>query len=87
MHLKIGDFGLAARITKQNPDRRTMCGTPNYVAPEVASHKSHSFPADIFSCGVILYTILTGKPPFQVILYFTFYIFLFSYILSIIVKK
>ena len=64
--LKIGDFGLAARITEQEPDRRTMCGTPNYVAPEIANEQSHSFPADIFSCGVILFTLLIGKPPFQV---------------------
>lgn len=45
---------------------RTMCGTPNYIAPEVLTNKEgHSFEVDIWSIGVIMYTLLVGKPPFQ----------------------
>ena len=42
-----------------------MCGTPNYIAPEVIKKQAHSYPADIWALGVLLYTFLTGKPPFE----------------------
>jgi len=35
MNLKIGDFGLAAKLETFNEKRKTMCGTPNYLAPEI----------------------------------------------------
>ena len=64
--IKLGDFGLCARIREKNR-RKTVCGTPNYIAPEILfnKEKGHSFEADIWSFGVVLYTILLGKPPFQ----------------------
>ncbi|KAK4684394.1 hypothetical protein P7C73_g5784, partial [Tremellales sp. Uapishka_1] len=66
MDIKVGDFGLAALI--ENGDRKTtICGTPNYIAPEVLFDQAngHSFEVDIWSIGVIIYTLLIGKPPFQ----------------------
>ena len=63
--LKLADFGLATKLTDEEAHTRTMCGTPNYVAPEIARHDPHGLPVDIFSCGVVLFTMLTGKPPFQ----------------------
>lgn len=66
LNIKIGDFGLSAMI-KNGEKRKTVCGTPNYIAPEVLFGKAggHSFEADIWSLGVIIYTLLVGVPPFQ----------------------
>ncbi|TBU01716.1 protein kinase [Hamiltosporidium magnivora] len=65
-NLKIGDFGLSA-VIRLGQKKRTVCGTPNYIAPEVLFDKAngHSYEADVWSLGVIMYTLLIGTPPFQ----------------------
>lgn len=67
MNVKIGDFGLAAELRYDGERKRTICGTPNYIAPEIidGAHEGHSYEVDIWSLGVILYTLLVGEPPFQ----------------------
>ena len=66
MDVKIGDFGLATKLDFDGEKKRTICGTPNYIAPEVLEGKSgHSYEVDIWSLGVILYTLIIGKPPFE----------------------
>lgn len=42
-----------------------MVGTPNFLAPEIATRKNHSFEADIWSLGALIYQCLVGKPPFD----------------------
>lgn len=42
-----------------------MCGTPNYISPEVASRSSHGLEVDVWGLGCMLYTLLVGKPPFD----------------------
>ncbi|EDO18857.1 hypothetical protein Kpol_1023p26 [Vanderwaltozyma polyspora DSM 70294] len=67
-NLKIGDFGLAAIINNENERKYTICGTPNYIAPEVimgGKQIGHSFEVDIWSLGVMIFAMITGKPPFQ----------------------
>jgi len=65
MEIKLGDFGLATRVETDGERKRTLCGTPNYIAPEVLGKKGHSFEVDVWSIGCILYTLLVGKPPFE----------------------
>ncbi|TCD67323.1 Cell cycle serine/threonine-protein kinase cdc5/MSD2 [Steccherinum ochraceum] len=67
MNVKVGDFGLAALIESPGERKKTICGTPNYIAPEVLfdTANGHSFEVDTWSIGVILYTLVVGRPPFQ----------------------
>ena len=63
--IKIGDFGLATKENFEGERKRTLCGTPNYIAPEVLTKKGHSYEVDVWSIGCIMYTLLVGKPPFE----------------------
>lgn len=66
MELKIGDFGLATKLEYEGERKRTICGTPNYIAPEVLEGKiGHGYEADIWSLGVIIYLLLDNKAPFE----------------------
>jgi polo-like kinase 1 len=66
LELKLGDFGLAAKLEYDGQRRKTVCGTPNYVAPEILEKKNgHSYEVDIWSLGVVIYTMLFGVPPFD----------------------
>ncbi|XP_044015844.1 serine/threonine-protein kinase PLK1-like isoform X2 [Aphidius gifuensis] len=64
MIVKIGDFGLATCPDGQKK-KVTICGTPNYIAPEVLFKQAYSYEADIWALGCILYALLVGQPPFD----------------------
>ena len=69
MNIKVGDLGLATKLENADEKRKTICGTPNYIAPEVIqgdrATRGHSFEVDIWSLGVILYTCMCGRPPYE----------------------
>ncbi|XP_074597855.1 serine/threonine-protein kinase polo [Brevipalpus obovatus] len=65
MEVKVGDFGLATKIVADHDRKLTLCGTPNYIAPEVLMKKGHGFEVDVWSLGCIVYTLFVGKPPFE----------------------
>ncbi|XP_011254094.3 serine/threonine-protein kinase polo [Camponotus floridanus] len=65
LQVKIGDFGLATKLEHDGERKKTVCGTPNYIAPEVLTKVGHSYEADVWSIGCIMYTLLVGKPPFE----------------------
>ncbi|GCC33026.1 hypothetical protein chiPu_0011492, partial [Chiloscyllium punctatum] len=65
MNIKIADFGLATQLKMPNEKHFTMCGTPNYIAPEIATHSAHGLESDVWSLGCMFYTFLVGKPPFD----------------------
>ncbi|KAJ3235998.1 hypothetical protein HDU81_011269 [Chytriomyces hyalinus] len=64
-HMKIADFGLAAKLHTMEGEQKTMCGTPNYISPEIVSRQPYGLSSDLWSLGCMLVTILTGKPPFD----------------------
>ncbi|XP_061457817.1 serine/threonine-protein kinase PLK2-like [Rhineura floridana] len=66
MQVKIGDLGLATREEQASRRRGVVCGTPNYLAPEVIAKKGHSFKSDVWALGCIMYTALTGCSPFEI---------------------
>jgi len=66
--LKISDFGLSTMQQPESslPNLRTVCGTPNYLAPEMVSGAGYNgFAVDCWSCGVVLYEMLAGYSPFE----------------------
>lgn len=63
MRIKIGDFGLATRLGQEK--KGTICGTPNYISPEVLNKEGHGFQADVWALGCVMYALLVGQPPFE----------------------
>lgn len=54
MELKVGDFGLAAKLEPVGNRRKTICGTPNYLSPEVLNKQGHGCESDIWALGCVM---------------------------------
>ncbi|XP_044130009.1 serine/threonine-protein kinase PLK2-like [Bufo gargarizans] len=65
MVVKIGDLGLATTVEQCEKIPGIICGTPNYLSPEVLAKDGHSFKSDIWALGCIMYTMLSGYSPFR----------------------
>ncbi|KAK8895079.1 hypothetical protein M9Y10_023521 [Tritrichomonas musculus] len=65
--IKIADFGLSAKLDYDDERKYTVCGTPNYLSPELltSASKGHSYEVDIWAIGVCAFAMLTGHPPFE----------------------
>ncbi|KAH8043427.1 serine/threonine kinase [Aureococcus anophagefferens] len=61
--IKLADFGFAKKVNGKSLD--TQCGTPGYVAPEILKGAKYGTEVDMWSCGVIVYILLGGYPPFH----------------------
>ena len=67
-HIKLTDFGLSKIIQKPKEKAYTICGTPQYLAPEVLSDKGYDCTVDWWSLGCVLYELLVGRSPFRILL-------------------
>ncbi|TWU74382.1 serine/threonine protein kinase, AGC [Metarhizium rileyi] len=66
-HIKLVDFGFAKRLGYKGDhpvETYTLCGTPEYLAPEVIHNKGHTTAVDWWALGILMYEFLTGYPPF-----------------------
>ncbi|XP_030630205.1 phosphorylase b kinase gamma catalytic chain, liver/testis isoform [Chanos chanos] len=68
-HIKLSDFGFSVQL-EPGEKLRELCGTPGYLAPEILkcsmdeTHEGYGREVDLWACGVILFTLLAGSPPF-----------------------
>lgn len=68
MQIQIGDFGLCAKLKERHQRRKSLLGTPNYLAPEVLDEErwnGHGFEVDVWGIGICIYMMLIGKLPFD----------------------
>jgi len=63
-HICVTDFGLSKSVENEGDLMKTACGTPAFVAPEILRQERYDSQVDMWSLGVILYTMLCGYPPF-----------------------
>lgn len=62
-HIKLVDFGLS-KLVKPKERTQTICGTLQYMAPEILSGETYTYVVDWWSLGVVIYTLLVGKHPY-----------------------
>ncbi len=62
-HLKIADFGWSVHAPSSR--RTTLCGTLDYLPPEMVEGKAHDSNVDLWSLGVLCFEFLCGHPPFE----------------------
>ena len=64
-HIKLTDFGLSKLLDEEEQKTYTLCGTPEYLAPEIIFEKGYDKTCDWFSFGVVMFEMLCGFHPFK----------------------
>ena len=62
-YIKLADFG-AAKYKSMAKDYKSIIGTPDYLAPEILKKEPYDKSADHWACGILMYELLFGRPPF-----------------------
>ena len=62
-YCKLTDFGFA-KVIEPGARTYTLCGTPEYIAPEVLLNKGHGKPVDWWTLGILIFEMIAGEPPF-----------------------
>ena len=62
-HIKLTDFGLCKRNFKKRDRSNSLCGSPEYICPEMLNSGTHSRMLDFYQVGALLFELLTGLPP------------------------
>nr|CCA23995.1 protein kinase putative [Albugo laibachii Nc14] len=63
-HIRLTDFGLAKEMAHEEDSTKTMCGTNEYMAPEMIRGRSYNKAVDFWALGALIYEMVTGYPPF-----------------------
>ena len=64
-NVKICDFGWSCKVENENDPRMSICGTYEYMSPEILSREPHGKKTDIWCLGILMYEMIYGSPPFR----------------------
>lgn len=62
--IKIADFGFAIQLTKERMNRKSIVGTPAWMAPELVKRSDYNEKVDIWSLGMVAFELFQGEPPY-----------------------